>query len=413
MKFASKLSLGIALALGTGTVVGLPAQAAKKEKAPAAPSLKLGKEFRAAIAPAQAAIKAGDFAGAAAKLDAADAVASAPDEKYVASAVRLELGTAKKDPAIQAKGVYGMVASGSTPAADLPKLNFYAGNFSYNAGDYPAAIRYLSEADRLGYPGTDGLLLLAEASFKSNQVKSGLAYVDRAVAVETAAGRKAPQAWYLRAASMAYKAKLTSDVANWTRAQVLAYPTTDNWRSALVTYRDSQALDGQAMLDLFRLMRMTKSIKGERDFYEYAALANERGLPGEAKAVIDEGLAAGTIARSSRAIMEMLTLATNKVPADRASLATSERQAGSAANGRLAANTADAFMGYGEDAKAITLYRTALQKGQVDVEAVNTRLGIALARSGQKDEARKIFKSITGTRSEMAKFWMLYLDSTV
>jgi hypothetical protein len=415
MKLVSTLSLGVALSLGMVAVTGTaPAVAAKKEKAPAAapaPNFKLGKAFRAAIGPAQAAVKAGNFAAAKTAIDAADAAATVPDEKYVASAVRLELATAQKDPAAQSKAVYGMLASGSAPAADLPKLNFYAGNFAYNAGDYPNAVRYLTEADRLGNKTTDVLLLLAEAHFKSNQVPTGLSAVERAIAGETAAGRKAPESWYQRAASVSYKAKLNGEVAKWTRAQVRAYPTAENWRSALVTFRDSQKMEGQPMLDLFRLMRTTKSLKGERDYFEYAAAASERGLPGEAKAVIEEGFTLGTVPRSSRAVNEILTMSSGKVAGDRASLAGSERQAGSAANGRLAANTADAFLGYGDDAKAITLYRTALQKGQVDTDAVNTRLGIALARSGQKEEARKVFTTVTGARAEIAKFWMLWLDT--
>jgi hypothetical protein len=37
-------------------------------------------------------------------------------------------------------------------------------------------------------------------------------------------------------------------------------------------------------------------------------------------------------------------------------------------------------------------------------------LGMALARSGQHDAARTNFSAITGARSEVAKFWLLYLD---
>ncbi len=415
MKFVSKLSLGAAVALGlAATMAGTPAMA-KKEKAPAVPappSFKLSKEFRAAVGPAQAAIKSGDLTGAQTKVDAAEALATAPDEKYVASAVRLELGTAKKDTVMQSKAVSGMIASGSAPAADLPKLNFYAGSFAYNAADYAASTRYLGEAVRLGYPGVDAMLLLAESHFKSNQPAAGLPFVERAIAAEQTAGRKAPEAWYQRAASVAFKAKLGPDVAKWTRSQVKAYPTAENWRSALVVFRDSQQLDGQSLLDLFRLMRITNALKGERDYFEYAAMATERGLPGEAKAVIEEGFANGTVPRTSRPVNEMLSAATAKVPVDKSSLATSERQAGTAANGRLASNTADAFMGYGDNAKAITLYRLALQKGQIDTDAVNARLGMALARSGQKDEARKIFETVKGSRSELAKFWLLFLDAS-
>jgi hypothetical protein len=412
MNLVTRLMLGTGLALGAISMTGAPALAAK-EKAPAAPSYKLSKEFRAAIAPAQAAIKASDFAGAQAKLDAAEATAVAPDEKYVLNAVRLELGTASKNPAVQSKAIDGMIASGSTPAADLPKLNFYAGNFAYQAQDYVGAAAKLGQADKLGYKSTDMLLLLAESYFKQNQTTQGLPFVERAIAESTSAGQKPPESWYARAASVAYKGKLSNEVGKWTRMQVKAYPTAENWRSALVIYRDGAKLEGQQSLDLFRLMRLTKSLAGERDFYEYAALATERALPGEAKSTIEEGYASGAVAKSSRAVSEMLTLANGKIAGDKASLATSEKQASGAANGRAAKGTADGYLGYGENAKAATLYRLALQKGGVDADEVNTRLGIALARSGQKDEARKAFGVVTtGSRAEIAKFWTLWLDTS-
>jgi hypothetical protein len=399
--------------MGTvGLTAAAPVQAAKKEKAPAGPSYNLGKEFRAGIGPAQAAIKAGDFATAEAGLAATEALAVQPDEKYILNAVRLELAGAKKDPAGQAKAIDGMIASGSAPAADLPRLNFYAGNFAYQANDFAKATQKLGEADRLGYNNNDMYLLLAEAYFKQNRVPEGLPFVEKAIAASAATGQKAPENWYSRAASVAYKAKLSNDVGKWTRMQVKAYPTAENWRSALATYRDSAKLEGQAQLDLMRLMRVTKSLAGERDFFEYASMATDRALPGEAKASIEEGFASGAVPKTSRAVNEILTLATGKIAADRASLVASEKQASSAATGKQAKGTADGFLGYGEDAKAIALYQLALQKGGVDADEVNTRLGIAQARSGQKEAARATFAKVAGARAEIARFWTLWLDTT-
>jgi tetratricopeptide (TPR) repeat protein len=407
------------LMAGAGALtVAAPAMAQKKKKgeaaAPAGPSFQLSKEFRAAIGPAQAAVKAGDYAGAETAINAAEAIATHPDEKYIAAAVRLELGGAQKNTATQAKALDAMIASGGAPAADLAKFNFFSGQFAYQAGDYAKATQRLTEADRLGYKNNDMLLLLAEANFKQNNIPAGLAFVDKAVAASQAAGTKAPESWYQRAASVAYKAKLNSEVAKWTSAQVKAYPTAENWRSALVTYRDASKLEGQQALDLMRLMRLTKSLAGERDFYEFASLAIDRALPGEAKSTIDEGFASGAVPRTSKPVNEILTIANGKIAADKASLASSEKTAGNAANGRAAKGTADGYLGYGDNAKAIAMYRLALQKGGVDNDEVNTRLGIALARSGQKEEARKAFAAVTtGSRADIARFWTLYLDTTV
>jgi Flp pilus assembly protein TadD len=71
--------------------------------------------------------------------------------------------------------------------------------------------------------------------------------------------------------------------------------------------------------------------------------------------------------------------------------------------------TGDAYLGYGEWAKAAELYRAALTKSGVDASLTNLRLGIALARSGDKAGATAAFNAVTGTRADIAKYWLLYL----
>lgn len=413
MKLVSKASLGMALALGLVATAGVsPAVAKKKEeKAPAQYAPQLGKEFRAAISVAQAAAKAGNAADATTKLAAAEVLATQPDEKFYVGAIGYDIYKLTKDAVLGRKAINQMISSNSQMAPNLPDLYFVSGNMAYEAGDYNDVIAKMTEADRLGSKSVDRLLLLAEAHFKLDQPAKGLTFVDRAVAEVSASGQKPLESWYSRAASVAYKAKLNAEVAKWTTAQVRAYPTPANWRSALLTYRDGAHLDGQPSLDLFRLMRLTKALAGERDFFEYASLATDRALPGEAKSAIEEGFASGVVSKSSRAVNEVLTLATSKIAADRASIVTSEKLASAAgATGKPAAGAGDAYLGYGEDQKAITFYKLALQKGGVDLDQVNTRLGIALARSGQKDEARKYLAAVSGPRADIAKYWLLYID---
>ena len=69
----------------------------------------------------------------------------------------------------------------------------------------------------------------------------------------------------------------------------------------------------------------------------------------------------------------------------------------------------DAYFGYGDYAKAISLYRAALQKGGIDANVVNTHLAMALALSGQKAEAEAALKAVTGPRAELANFMLVWL----
>jgi hypothetical protein len=411
MKLVKSLSLGIALALGTsGVLIAPSAFAAKKEKAPAAPALQVSKEFRAAFAPIEADIKAAKFDGMSARLDAAAAQFTAPDERFIIAGRRYDMAKATNNAGELRKSVSGMIDSKSSLAGNLVQLNTAAGQLAFNAKDYADAKARLTEAVRLGSKDAETYIILAETEFVANRPNEGLAFANQAVAAKRASGTKVPEEWYGRALSVAFKAKLAPQVANWSRMKLVDYPTAENWRTALVLYRDNSKLEGGQTLDLYRLMRMTKSLAGERDFYEFASLASERGLPGEAKSVLDEGLATGTIGKTSRPINELLAVVSPKVASDQASLAASERQAGSAANGKLALGTADAYLGYGQDAKAAALYELALKKGQVDVDVANLRHGIALARQGMTAEAKKAFESVGGSRADIAKFWITWLD---
>jgi tetratricopeptide (TPR) repeat protein len=201
------------------------------------------------------------------------------------------------------------------------------------------------------------------------------------------------------------------EVAKWTRAQVADYPTPENWRTALVVYGDANRFDDQTQLDLMRLQRFAGALSGEKDYYEYALLADKVGLPGEAKTAIDEGKAKGAYNANSKALAEVGAAVGAKVAADKASLAAAEKNAASAPTGRAALGTADAYFGYGDYAKAAALYKLALQKGSVDANTANLRLGMALAKAGQAAEAKQAFGQVTtGPRAEIAKFWTLWVD---
>jgi len=409
MKFMSKTALRLALALGSVSMLAIPAQAQKKGKEAEAsvPKLKLSKEFRAAMAPVDAAYKAGDFPGVLTAADAVEATATTPDEKYTLNQYRLDAATKAQNAKAQATALDGMLATGLVVPADVGKFRFFSGKFAYEAKNYAKAESEFAAAAAANFTSTDLYLTQARMYADQNKAAQSLAGLDKAVAAEEAAGRKPPEDWYKFGVSQAYKGKLSADFAKWNTAQLKAYPSAENWRTALVNYRDTQNLGSKIELDLFRLMRATKSLAGEKDHYDYAYVADQAGLPGESKAVMDQFKAAG---KTSNSVNELYAEVSRKVASDRTSLAAEEKTAASSANGTVAAGTGNAYLGYGEYAKAAALFQTALTKGGVDADEVNTRLGIALAMQGQKDAAKQAFSAVKGARVGIAGLWLAYLD---
>lgn len=422
MRFVSTMALGLMLAASGVALVGAsPAMAAKKEKAP---KQNFSKEFMGPASELQKAITAKDFAGAQPKLTEAEAAAKTPDDVYTLNLLRLQLGLGLNDPAMQRAAIEGMLASGATPASEVGKYHFYAGDFALKANDVDAGITHLEKAVEAGYPGSAPHVLLAEAHFKKavagangNQltpqgkasVQAGLPHLKKGIEVEKSEGKAVPAGWYERGFQLAYVAGLPQ-ASEWAMYSVEADPNAKNWRSLLRGYQDTHhSLTKSENLDLMRLMRTTGALESEYDYSEYAEAAVSSGLPGEAKSVIDEGRSKGQVAANK--LSEVYQLASGRIASDKASLPSGEKDAAKSATGKIASSTADAYLGYGDYAKAAELYKLALQKGSVDANEINTRLGIALAKSGDLAGARAAFQNVgAGARQDIAKFWLLWLD---
>lgn len=414
MKIVSKAALGLALALGSASLAAAPALAQKSKKgkeeaAQSGPQLKLSKEFRAAAAPVDVAYRAQNWQGVLTAATAAEAAATTPDDKYQLNQYRLQAATSLNDAAGQAAALDAILATNLLPAADVGKFRYFQAKFAYDKRDFAKAQAALDAAAAAGYASTDFHLTRARVYAGQNQFAPSLAALEQAIAAEQAAGKPVPEDWYKFGWSQAYKGKLNADFAKWTMLHLKAYPSSENWRTALVNYRDTARLGGKAELDLYRLMRASKALTGAKDHYDYAYIADQAGLPGEAKTVLDNYKTSGGAANPS--IAELSKAVAAKASGDRASLDKEATKAAAAATGTLAANTANAYLGYGDYAKAVALFQTALSKGGVDADEVNTRLGIALAMQGQKDAAKAAFANVKGARAGVAGFWTAYLDS--
>ena len=125
--------------------------------------------------------------------------------------------------------------------------------------------------------------------------------------------------------------------------------------------------------------------------------------------MLDEGFASRAIDRSRPVFKEVYTVSSGKVAADKASLASSQSAALAGSAAKPAVATGDAYLGYGDYAKAAALYRASLGKTGADPSLSNLRLGIALALSGDKAGATAAFNAVTGARQQTASLWLAWL----
>lgn len=413
MKFASTTALALALALGAVAVTGAtPATAAKK--ADSAPSAKrnFSPAFVKAVQPLQTALTAGDMAAAKAALPAAQAAATTDDDKFQISLMTYQIAQKSNDAAGAAAAVDAMLASGKAPPELQTQLLTAQAQAAFNAGKFDAADRAFTQLAQQKPNDADTLISLAAVKSREGRNAEALPLVDQAIQARKAANQPVDEDWYRRALAMAYDGKSPAQTVKYGQQLAEAYPRADIWRVALQTYRDTNRLDQQTDLDTLRLMRVANALAGERDYYEYANMALNKGFPGEAKAVIDSGTSSNMVdskaLATSKALSEIKAVAGPKIAADKAELPTLDKKARAAADGKQALLTGDVYLGYGQFAQAADLYKVALQKGGVDANVTNLHLGQALAQAGQKADAAKAFGAVTGANQPLAQYWAIW-----
>jgi hypothetical protein len=402
--FPSPRALALALTLGLASAA--PAYAVQTDT----PQIKLSKNASKPIVELQKAIEAGDFASVPAKVAAASAVATTPDDKYAIAQLQLRAAVAQKNDAATMAALEAMLATGRAPATSMGNLRLNLGKLKFAAKDYAGASAALEPVVAAEPNNADALVLLAETKNAQGQGAAAVPLLQKAIAIQTAAGQPAPKDWTKRAVALAYNNKLpmAGDLA---LAWVKSDPSPTNWRDAIKIYAESNKVAEADQIDLYRLQRAAGALKGEADYYRYANGASTKGLAGEAKAVLDEGFASNAIKRNAPAFAGIYPAVSAKIAADKASLPAAEKSALAGAAARPAMVTGDAYLGYGDYAKAAALYRAALTKSGVDKDLANLRLGIALARSGDKAGATGAFNAVGGARAPIAKLWLVWVGA--
>jgi hypothetical protein len=416
MKFLNTTALGLALALGAMTMAGGSPAMAKKAEAPAAAKQNFSEGFRKTAPAVQDAIAKGDIAAAQAALPAAQAAATTDDDKYTVAILQLQLALKTNDTNAQKAAADAVIASGKAPPETLAQVLDMKGRLAYNAGDLAGADAAFTQLSTLRPNDDDTAALLAQVKVREGRGSDALAIIDKSIDAKKAANQPVPEDWYRRALSIAYDSKppIAAGVVKYGQGLVSAYPTPANWRTAIQLYREVAKPDPQTDLDAMRLARAAHALAGERDYYDYANSAYNKGLPGEAQSVIEEGTSSSMVdnqaLKSSKALGELKAVAGPKVAGDKASLPALDKSARAAADGKKALNTADGYYGYGQYAQAADLYKVALSKGGVDANLVNLRLGMSLARAGDKAGAAQAFGAVTGPRQQLAGYWLIWAN---
>jgi hypothetical protein len=360
--------------------------------------------------------QAADWAAVQAALPAAQAAARSNEAKYFLAQAQLEIALGTNNVAAQEAALTAMqsnpVASPAEQTTVRKALEIIINNraeAAFNAQDFATAERLYRQL--LQANPTDERLLrnVRIIQERSGNAAGALQGIQQQISTAEAGGQRAPEDLYQRAWQIPYRAGQRAQAVTAIQHLLKAYPTAANWRKALDLVREGVPQgDNQMLIDAYRFARAANVMQPG----EYLALAttlDQAGLPGETKAVLDAGVAAGAVQSSQGEVARLLGVANRRIAEDRAGLPAQIQQARGASGGRQARIAGDVLVGYGRHAEAAEMYRLALSKGGEDANLVNTRLGAALALAGQRAGAETAFRAVTGNRADLAALWLAWL----
>ncbi|HEX8668854.1 MAG TPA: tetratricopeptide repeat protein [Allosphingosinicella sp.] len=403
MKLVSSLALAAALALGG--LAAAPASAAQGNAQAAPRKYNISKEAAKPLEDLRATVAAKNTAEFAQRLAAAEAVAKSNDEKYLIAKFRFQHARDINDAAAQLAAMEAILASGAAPADEVAQTQRNIAVIATQSKDYARADRAFAAMIAANPNDVDSVINLAASKLDQNREAEALPLLQRAIALRKAAGQTPELVLYQKGLQIAQRQNNRTLAQELGREALRLYPTKQSLQNAISAYSNGGNLSDEEWVDLLRLMYASGLMTNSNQYIQLANLL-ERTYPGEAKAVLDAATRAGLAGSGGAAALARVN---GRVSEDRAALPTVETKARGAANGALALNLATAYFGYGDYAKAVDLYRVALEKGGVDANVVNTRLGIALAMAGRRAEAETALKAVTGRRADLAALWLAWV----
>ncbi len=370
----SKLrALSIALVLGTaavgghGYVVGAAHAATVRSV--------VGKPLQQA----QALAAKGDYSGALAAVNQADAApGKTADEAKVIDQMRNYI-TAKSG---NASAYEQQIAAGKGSAAVARNLI----RAHYMQHDYAKVIKDAEIVKKFGAMDASIQTLIAQAYFLSGDYAGTIRYLKGRTDLDSV------KLIY----GAAFKLNDMDTIQSSLEQLILATGNVDYWRGGIEIAEHQRPLSDHETLDLLRLRLLTGTMRptagGDDDYSQLAQIAIQLGFPGEAQSVLEKGMKAGVVTgeRANR----LMTMAKTQAAAKTASLAQDEAKA---KTGDDLVKVGEAYSGNGDYTKALSVIQAAIKKGVTKTYEAQMALGIAYLDNSQREDAARAFAAVPKT----------------
>ncbi|HJS45899.1 MAG TPA: hypothetical protein VJ753_05810 [Rhizomicrobium sp.] len=329
---------------------------------------------------AQNLAKAGNWRGAAAKVNEAEGQANK---------------TAADTQVINQMKNFIAVSSGDTSTPAGAKAKFAT---DYNAGRYRDVIADGEILKKMNALDAQSALIVGQAYYKGNDFAGCVRYTKTLGGSDTALELLA-RCSYETGDEATQRVALEQLVARGGKAE--------HWKLLLKLGERARGLSDHNTLDINRLRLLTNSMSGKDDYISLVQFALQFKCGAEAQAAMEKGIAAKVLTddRSLRLLANAkATAALNQTERAKALAA-----ANAAPQGDDLVTVGEMMIGEGKAKEAIAMIQTGMKKPLKDASNAQIRLGQAYLAAGQKAEARAAFAKVKTPEKDamIAHLWTL------
>jgi tetratricopeptide (TPR) repeat protein len=359
---------------------------------------------------AQAAGQKGNYSEAIRLLKEAKAKAPlSPQEEQGINELMIWAASGAKDHKLVLETVDERLATGRVTGADLTRKLRLKATTQYALRDYRGAAATFDKLGAQGALNADDLTLLATSQMQLKDYTHAPGTLEKAIAANSKAGRGTKNGALLEMLNSAYFETKNEPKRKETLVRLLAVaPKAANFKQLAEVFEKDSAKDPIVMINVYRLGARAGLLSGEQ-FGKYAETALDLTSPGEAVAMLEKGMAAGSIKKDDRN-NRILADAKSQLERLKTTVVQQEKEATATKNGENETRLATAFYSLKNYAKAAEAAQRAVTEGnsrRPDDAAM--LLGVSLVSLKKSAEAKKAFTAAAaannGKCKDVANLW--------
>lgn len=282
--------------------------------------------------------------------------------------------------------------------------------------NYPKALYWADRYTKAG--GTDPAMRVVEiqARYRTGDYANAARLQQAQIAAETHGGRAPAEEQLQLLYSCQQHLGDKAGQFNTIRQLVYYYQKPDYWLNIIDTVRTTPGFSDRLMLDVYRLEFSLGLVNKPADAVDYATLAVQAKLPGEAKYVVDKSFQGGLLGTGPEASrhQRLKALVDRTFTATQAQLGKEDAEAAADRDGNRLLQLGETYASYANWAKALPMITQAIQKDDLrHPEDAKLELGYYYWAAGDKKNALADLRTVGGKdgTAQMAQLWMLRIQT--